>query len=539
MKKHRIMLAGAALMLAIALLAAGALAGGTLASVTDAAEALLLDTHNVTITGSATFKLDGERFKTAEITYVQDGTDSFWQEKLSTPRYLRPDRETGFTVIANGYEVYVMEPFTPGGYKEGYITEQDTVLRDSLEARLLMSLAGTAASVAEPALHPEQKDGEIRITVAEGETPPILNELLLMAGRFAGKRLFGYGFDGPVIDHSYWGLTETQEIFLQTEACRVLTANVSFRLDGKGRLAGAEGAAGVALVYVNGEEHRLDLDFSLTAGEYGTSKVKAFDPDDFQVVPMDQARERNEAAAREKAMTVMAERAREAWKAAGFEGAERLETEFWAMSDGLFGIGMKDPQDPNSNETTVRILFDPTDTIFDVRDRMDHAVEAARATEDGDFVIRLASAVLKVPGFATVLVALVKLLDRYGLLPGFLVRELPFYSGLFITNNGSIGLPGPFHHIYNFGDVSLFMGMGGIQKEAFVEPDGKTRMRRWMPMGITADERVCSGAHYAAFFADVMHLIASPEDLEVPPENVKYDKKAEYHVPKVEKTGSK
>ena len=200
---------------------------------------------------------------------------------------------------------------------------------------------------------------------------------------------------------------------------------------------------------------------------------------------------------------------------------------------------LKDPQDPNSNETTVRILFDPTDTIFDVRDRMDHAVEAARATEDGDFVIRLASAVLKVPGLATVLVALVKLLDRYGLLPGFLVRELPFYSGLFITNNGSIGLPGPFHHIYNFGNVSLFMGMGGVQKKAFAEPDGRTRMRRWMPMGITADERVCSGAHYAAFFADVMHLIASPEDLEVPPENVKYDKKVEYHVPKVGKTGSK
>ena len=85
----------------------------------------------------------------------------------------------------------------------------------------------------------------------------------------------------------------------------------------------------------------------------------------------------------------------------------------------------------------------------------------------------------------------------------------------------------------------MFMGMGGVQKKAFAEPDGRTRMRRWMPMGITADERVCSGAHYAAFFADVMHLIASPEDLEVPPENVKYDKKVEYHVPKVEKTGSK
>lgn len=104
-----------------------------------------------------------------------------------------------------------------------------------------------------------------------------------------------------------------------------------------------------------------------------------------------------------------------------------------------------------------------------------------------------------------------------------------------MTNNGSIGLPSPLHHIYNFGDVSLFMGMGGVQKEAFVEADGRTRMRRWLPLGITADERVCSGAHYAAFFAEVMHSIANPEELETPPEEVKFDKDVEYHVPKVGK----
>ena len=196
---------------------------------------------------------------------------------------------------------------------------------------------------------------------------------------------------------------------------------------------------------------------------------------------------------------------------------------------------LKDPQDNNSNETTVRILFDLTDTLFDVRDRMNHAVEASRATEDGDFVIRLARAVLKIPGAATFLVNAVKLLDRYGIMPAVLTRELPFYSGMFITNNGSIGLPAPLHHIYNFGDVSLFMGMGGVQKEAYVEADGKTRMRRWMPLGITADERVCSGAHYAAFFADVMRCIANPEELENPPEQVFFDPNVEYHVEKVSK----
>ena len=196
---------------------------------------------------------------------------------------------------------------------------------------------------------------------------------------------------------------------------------------------------------------------------------------------------------------------------------------------------LKDPQDTSSNETTVRILFDLTDTLFDVRDRMNAAVEQSRATEDGDFVIRLASALLGVPGLATLVVSVVKLLDRYGIAPKVLLRELPFYSGMFITNNGSIGLHHPLHHIYNFGDVSLFIGMGTLVKEAFVESDGRTRMRRWLPLGITADERVCSGAHYAQFFFDIMHLLDNPEELETPPEEVRFDQGLEYHVPKVAK----
>ena len=196
---------------------------------------------------------------------------------------------------------------------------------------------------------------------------------------------------------------------------------------------------------------------------------------------------------------------------------------------------LKNPQDSDSNETTVRILFDLTDTLFDVRERMNAAVETSRATEEGDFVIRLAKAVLCVPGMATVIVGAVKLLDRYGLAPGVLMRELPFYSGMFITNKGSIGLPAPMHHIYNFGNVGLFIGMGGVRKKAFVEPDGKARMRRWMPLGLVADERVCSGAHYGAFFGDVIRYMDNPEMLENPPEEVFFDQGVEYPVEIVKK----
>ena len=198
---------------------------------------------------------------------------------------------------------------------------------------------------------------------------------------------------------------------------------------------------------------------------------------------------------------------------------------------------LKDAQDFNSPEVTVRVLFDPTDTVYDVRDRMNDAVENARATEDGDFAIRLAKAVLAVPGLTTAIVALVRFLDRYGIAPKALIGELPFYSGLFVSNNASIGLHHVWHHIYNWGNVSLFMVLGSVLKEAFTDAEGKTRMRRWLPLGITADERVCSGAHYAAFFSDVMQFLANPEVLEVPPESVKYDPGVEYHVEKVKKPG--
>ena len=200
-------------------------------------------------------------------------------------------------------------------------------------------------------------------------------------------------------------------------------------------------------------------------------------------------------------------------------------------------VVLKDPQDNTSNEVTVRIEFDLTDTIFDVRDRMVAAQEEVRNARNDAFVTKLAGVLLKIPGLATFAVGAYRLLDRYGLAPNFLIRELPFYSGLFITNNASIGLNHVWHHIYNFGNVSMFIGMGNVMKEATVDSEGKSRMRRWLPLGMTADERMCSGAHYAAFFASMVKYMDDPALLETPPESVRFDfgGKYEYHVPKAKK----
>ena len=192
---------------------------------------------------------------------------------------------------------------------------------------------------------------------------------------------------------------------------------------------------------------------------------------------------------------------------------------------------LKDPNDADQGEAVVKIKFDLKDTLYDVRDRMNAAVAANRGDQPAGFVEKLLNFLFAVPGLATVIVALVRLLDRYGLAPGVLMEELPFYVGMYITNTASIGLHDVNHHLYNWGNVGLFFGMGVTEKVAVVE-NGRTRMKRYLPIGITADERVCSGAHYARFFTDMRRYLDHPELLLTAPDKVRFDKGCEYHQPR-------
>ena len=197
-------------------------------------------------------------------------------------------------------------------------------------------------------------------------------------------------------------------------------------------------------------------------------------------------------------------------------------------------MALKDPSDLSQGEAVVKIRFDLTDTLYDVRDRMEAGVKANRGEQPDAFINKLLKVLFAVPGLATVVVGLVRLLDRYGLAPRVLMDELPFYTGMFITNTASINLHDVYHHLYNWGNVGLFFGMG-LPKKVAVAENGATRMKRFLPIGITADERVCSGAHYARFFNEMRRYLEHPERLETPPETVKFDKVCQYHEPKPEK----
>jgi len=103
---------------------------------------------------------------------------------------------------------------------------------------------------------------------------------------------------------------------------------------------------------------------------------------------------------------------------------------------------------------------------------------------------------------------------------------------MFITNMASIGMHKVYHHLYNFGNTSLFISLGSPKRGYGVDAAGKVVRKCILPLGGTVDERVCGGAVYAQLFAVINKCLKDPSLLEQPPPVVKYNEGCEYHVPK-------
>ncbi len=195
---------------------------------------------------------------------------------------------------------------------------------------------------------------------------------------------------------------------------------------------------------------------------------------------------------------------------------------------------LMDTPDGSFEETAVKIFFDPSDTIYDVAARVKQAIAANRKPENPGAALKLVRFLMLVPLLPNAVVGLVRLLDRYGLCPKALIDISPFHTGMFITNMASIGMHRVYHHIYNFGNASLFFSIGTPERSYGVDAGGKVIRKCNLPIGITADERVCGGAVYAQLFAAIKKTLAHPELLETPPETVHYMPGCEYHSPKPE-----
>ena len=186
-------------------------------------------------------------------------------------------------------------------------------------------------------------------------------------------------------------------------------------------------------------------------------------------------------------------------------------------------VGMVVLQSLESHEGTMsKIYFDKNDTIIEVNNKINKYVAENREAPEKNGTEKIIKFLLSFPGLLTVGVKLFKFLDKHGLLPKFIIDMSPFHMSLGITNLASIRTNHIYHHCYEFGTTSVFFAMGNL-REIPKRKGSEIIFERSLPIGVTMDERICSGSYFATAFRYMKKLLSDPSVLEKEPEKIEED----------------
>jgi hypothetical protein len=106
--------------------------------------------------------------------------------------------------------------------------------------------------------------------------------------------------------------------------------------------------------------------------------------------------------------------------------------------------------------------------------------------------------------------ALLSWLDANNLLPGFFIRDDGLFTSVVIANLGSLAMPAPLHHLYEWGNCPLFMAVGAYEERALVE-DGALIVATVLPIRWTFDERIEDGLTARGGLDEVLRLLEDPQ----------------------------
>ena len=141
---------------------------------------------------------------------------------------------------------------------------------------------------------------------------------------------------------------------------------------------------------------------------------------------------------------------------------------------------------------TIKLEFPKEDSFAACVERVAQAVGGAKVPAAGAALVpkkkstvdqELALA-MAIPAFLLRgVMALLRWLDRVNLMPAGMIASDPMYASAFLANLGSLGIDDTFHHLYEYGTVSLFGAIGRADK-------GRLRRRGRGGRGARRDEDV-------------------------------------------------
>ena len=183
---------------------------------------------------------------------------------------------------------------------------------------------------------------------------------------------------------------------------------------------------------------------------------------------------------------------------------------------------IKKDMSEDSPDTAISVIFEPDDTVIDIYEKFNAVVMKEKEKEDLDSSFdktagTLASLPRPILRFAG---RMLFWLAYHGWIPKALTDLSPFHGSMIITSMGSLGIKPIYHHIYNFGNLPVFISYGVKRTEYKLKRDGSVEQRRMMDLKVVTDERICDGFYYASAFKMIRRFVEHPAVLLKRPEQI-------------------
>ena len=172
--------------------------------------------------------------------------------------------------------------------------------------------------------------------------------------------------------------------------------------------------------------------------------------------------------------------------------------------------------DDRSEEGLAFLEYAPTETVDTYHQKIMDVIHQTRKDGAQDTSSGAMDIISKLPQWLiNAIIRTVLWLDKHGWAPDALIGSDPNHAAIFLTNLGSIGLEGGYHHLVNWGTNSCFIVLGKKYMKMEYNKEGNSDLHEVIPLGITLDERIADGYYYSGTAALVKELLAHPDLLEM------------------------
>lgn len=174
-------------------------------------------------------------------------------------------------------------------------------------------------------------------------------------------------------------------------------------------------------------------------------------------------------------------------------------------------ISIKKKLTDDGEEVTLKMPFTGRESLPEIKKIFDDEVmKNLGDTQHG--TTKTAGILGKLPSFMfKFAIGFFRFLDKHNCLPKFLIKLSPFHTSIYVADLKSVKLDKVYHHLYNFGNTTIFATLGKVKYVPVSNRDGEISVEKRMDLGLSLDERVADGLYYSNSVRLLIKYVENPE----------------------------